>query len=61
MLSLNHQNYNNSLMGPFLLQTAKTIGRLLQKNLSAARWNDKLNSELGQLRQKDTNILLALR
>ena len=40
---------------------AKTIGRLLRKSLNPAHWNDILNSELWQLRQKETDILPALR
>ncbi|KAG2650231.1 hypothetical protein PVAP13_1NG227000 [Panicum virgatum] len=40
---------------------AKTIGRLLQKSLNPAHWNGILNSELWQLRQKEADILPALR
>ena len=40
---------------------AKTIGRLLRKSLNPAHWNGILNSELWQLRQKETDILPALR
>ena len=40
---------------------AKTIGRLLRKSLNPAHWNDILNSELWQLRQKEADILPALR
>ncbi|XP_062197484.1 putative disease resistance protein RGA4 isoform X2 [Phragmites australis] len=40
---------------------AKTIGRLLWKNLNTEHWNDILNNELWQLRQQETDILPALR
>jgi len=40
---------------------AITIGKLLQKSLDPAHWNDILNSELWQLRQRETDILPALR
>jgi len=40
---------------------AKTIGRLLRKSLNPAHWNGILNSELWQLRQKEADILPALR
>ncbi|XP_066377512.1 putative disease resistance protein RGA4 [Miscanthus floridulus] len=40
---------------------AKTIGRLLQKSLTSAHWNDILNNELWQIEQKETDILPALR
>ncbi|CAL4888484.1 unnamed protein product [Urochloa decumbens] len=40
---------------------AKTIGRLLRNSLNTSHWNDVLNSELWQIRQKETDILPALR
>ncbi|TVU32555.1 hypothetical protein EJB05_24288, partial [Eragrostis curvula] len=40
---------------------AKTIGRLLRKNLNTEHWNHILNSELWQIRQNGTDILPALR
>ncbi|RLM78268.1 hypothetical protein C2845_PM12G09720 [Panicum miliaceum] len=40
---------------------AKTIGRLLRKSLKLAHWNDILNSEMWRLRQKENDILPALR
>ncbi|CAL4969335.1 unnamed protein product [Urochloa decumbens] len=40
---------------------AKTLGRLLRRNLHTIHWNNILKSELWELKQEETDILPALR
>ncbi|KAM3405651.1 hypothetical protein ACQJBY_008262 [Aegilops geniculata] len=40
---------------------AKTLGRMLSMDLQASHWNSILESELWELKQKETDILPALR
>ncbi|TVU32516.1 hypothetical protein EJB05_24247, partial [Eragrostis curvula] len=58
-LKLIGENICKNLKGSPL--AAKTIGRLLRQSINTKHWNDILNSELWQLKQKETDILPALR